>query len=207
VTTRDPGPPPGTDTTWGDPVELRGTLEVDPVAGGKRLQPTWLVVEDRRRLILSYRAEARFLPFLDKRVVVTGRPYTPGPDTQHVGADHFSAATVTLAPGETPHHPPLQEVPPPPLVRTRPEVEARDGRWARVVGTLEDLSPMPGDHPWCRASLRLGDDAVVTATYVPRSPWAPFLGQRVAVLARLSRGTDGAVGMDGGPYALGPATD
>jgi hypothetical protein len=87
--------------SYGDPVRLEGRYEVDPIAGGKRFQGAWLVLDDGTRYVIAYRPVPGHFPFLSKRVVIQGRPYMPGRDTQHIQAPHLEVQSIELAPGET----------------------------------------------------------------------------------------------------------
>ena len=87
--------------TYDKPVQLEGHYEVDPVPGSKRFQGVWLVLDDNSRYLLAYRPIPEYADFVGKRVVVNGRPYTPGSDTQHIQAKHLRIDTIELTPSET----------------------------------------------------------------------------------------------------------
>jgi hypothetical protein len=89
--------------TYGNLVRLTGVYEVDPIPGGKRFQGAWLVLDDGTRYVIAYRPVAEHLQYLEKRVHVEGRTYTPGADTQHIQATHLEVQRIELAPGETPY--------------------------------------------------------------------------------------------------------
>ncbi len=110
--------------------------------------------------MLGYRPIPQYYPFVDKRVTVTGHPYSPGRDTQHVLATHFQLISMAFAPGETPYAEPPTELPAPPLLRTAEAIYARDGLWGQVVGRLIALADDP-DTMFYNAQLELQDGSVV----------------------------------------------
>jgi hypothetical protein len=176
--------------TYGDPVELVGRYQVDPIPGGKRFQGAWLVLDDGTRYVIAYRPVPEHFQFLEKRVRIEGRPYMPGSDTQHIQATHLEVHTIELAPGETPYAVrPLEPIPPP-VVRTASEVAARDGRWARVVGQVMSVEDDPDGYLEL-ARLRLADDAIVVANNVLRTEWSHYVGKLVTVTSRVVRVEDG----------------
>jgi hypothetical protein len=165
-------------------VQLEGCYEVDPIPGGKRFQGAWLVLDDGTRFVIGYRPIAAHSEFIDKRVVVKGRPYMPGPDTQHIMATHLEIHSIELAPGETPYANPPTEVPAPPLVRTAGELAARCGHWVRVQGTLESVRKDP-DGYLNIALLRLQDGSPLQAQNVRLAEWSRYEGKQVTVLSRV----------------------
>jgi hypothetical protein len=136
---------------------LTGVLTIDPISMGKRFQGTWLRTGDTD-YVITYRARARYLPFQGKRVVVTGEAYRPGPNVQHIQAEHLRIETIELADGETPHSPPPEGVLPPPVVTNRAEL-GEVTKWAVVIGQPEDVQS-DGDM-WHTATLRLEDGTVL----------------------------------------------
>jgi hypothetical protein len=172
--------------TYGDPVQLEGRYEVDPIPGGKRFQGAWLVLEDGTRYVIAYRPVAKYFQFIDKRVRIGGRPYTPGRDTQHIQATHLEVHSIELAPGETPYASPPTEWVAPPLARTAGDLAARDGRWAQVVGTLEALRRDPDGYLGI-AQLRLTDSTRVRVCNVPLGEWSRHEGTLVTVTSRVAR--------------------
>jgi hypothetical protein len=175
---------------YGEPVCLEGRYEVDPIPGGKRLQGSWLVLDDGTRYVISYRPVPEYLCFVDKRVCVRGTPYTPGSDTQHVMVTHLAVDSIELAPGETPCEIPPPEVPLPPLVDNVEALAAREGRWARVTGTLETVRDDPDGYLGI-AELELADGTRIVARNVPRDEWDSHLGRTVTVTSRVERSGEG----------------
>ena len=176
--------------TYGDPVQLTGRYEVDPIPGGKRFQGAWLVLDDGTRYVIAYRPVPEHFRFLEKRVRVEGRPYVPGADTQHIQATHLEVRTIELAPGETPYAVPPTEPIAPPVVRTASEVAARDGRWARVIGRVEAVEDDP-DGYLKLVRLRHGDGVEVIVRNVLGAEWSQYVGKGVTVASRVARIEDG----------------
>jgi len=170
--------------SFGQGVQLVGRCEADPIAGSKRFQGIWLVLDDGTRYVLSYRPAAEYLAFADKRVVVQGRPYQPGSDTQHVMALHLAVDAITLAPGEQPHAIPPAAPPPPPLVRTADELAERDGRWAQVVGRLRAVGTDP-DGYLGQAEVELADATVILVRGIPLGGWREHVGRLVTIVSRV----------------------
>ena len=175
---------PDVNPTYEPVTQCEGRYEVDPIPGGKRFQGSWLVLDDGTRYVLSYRPVPDYYPFVDKRVIVTGRPYTPGRDTQHVLADHFQVISIELAPGETPYPDPPSKIPAPPLLRTVGEICAYDGRWGQVVGKLIALKDDP-DTYFHIAYVELEDGTQITARYAAKGQWEPYLGSTITVISRI----------------------
>jgi hypothetical protein len=176
--------------TYGDPIELVGRYEVDPIPGGKHFQGAWLVLDDGTRYVIAYRPVPEHFQFLEKRVRIEGRPYVPGSDTQHIQATHLEVHTIELAPGETPYAVPPVEPIPPPVVRMASEAAARDGRWARVVGRVTSVEDDP-DGYLDLVRLRLADDALVLAGNVLGTEWSHYVGKLVTVTSRVARVEEG----------------
>ena len=181
---------PDIEPTYGNPVQLTGRYEVDPIPGGKRFQGAWLVLDDGTRYVIAYRPIPEHFRFLDKRVRIEGRPYMPGADTQHIQATHLEVRTIELAPGETPYAVPPTEPIPPPVVRTASEVAALDGRWARVIGRVEAVEDDP-DGYLKLARLRLGDGVEVIVRNVLGGEWSQYVGRAVTVASRVAAIEDG----------------
>lgn len=179
---------PDLEPTYEPVVQCEARFEIDPIPGGKRFQGSWLVLDDSRRYVLSYRPIPEYYPFVDKRVSVTGRPYTPGRDTQHIHAKHFQVISIELAPGEIPYEELPTELPTPPLLYSADALRERNGRWGQVVGQLIDLKDDPDTH-FNIAFLKLEDGTEITAHYAAESQWRPFLGSTVTVVSRIEVGT------------------
>lgn len=175
---------------YSDPVRLEGRYEVDPIPGGKRFQGAWLVLDDDSRYVIAYRPVPEHFEFLDKRVLVRGRPYMPGRDTQHILATHLEVHSIELAPGETPYLLPPAKPVAPPVARTATELAARDGRWVQVVGTLESVRDDPDGYLGI-ARLRLADGTEVQARRVLAAEWSRRCSKTVTVTSRVERVEDG----------------
>jgi len=124
--------------------------------------------------------------FIDKRVRVTGRPYMPGRDTQHIMATHFQLTSIDLAPGETPYTVCPTQVPAPPFVRTAEDLEKRAGRWAMVVGRVEFVKDDP-DGVLGMAGLCLEDGTIIIVGNILISKWAGYNGKIVTVTSRVHK--------------------
>jgi hypothetical protein len=195
---------PDLEPTYGPDMECEGRYEVDPIPGGKRFQGSWLILDDGTRYVLSYRPHPDHYRFVDKRVRVMGRPYTPGRDTQHMLAKHFQIISIALAPGEIPYAEPPTTLPSPPLLRTERELNARAGQWAQVVGRLIALEDDPDSH-FHTACIELEDGGKITALYAAKGQWEPYLGSTITVTSRIEVHTSDAVsaGEQGGVVLTG----
>jgi len=163
-----PVPEPSYEPRFGEPVEREALYVVAPVAGGKNLQAVSLRFDDGEVWVRSYRPVAAELQYADKRVVVTGRPYTNSPYVQSVAGTHFELHTITLAPGETARDPVPQRIPAPPFVENRVSLEARVGLWAHCVGRLESLDSLDDDNPWWgEGTLALSDGSTLVMDAIP----------------------------------------
>lgn len=172
--------------TFGALVQLEGRYEVDPIPGGKRFQGAWLVMDDGTRYVIAYRPVPEYFKFMEKRVLVRGRPFTPGPDTQHIQAQHLEVNSIELASGETPYASPPTELVAPPIVKTTSELVKRDVRWVQVVGVLESVQG-DSDGYLGIARLRLADTAEVQARNVSIGDSARHEGKVVTVTSRVAR--------------------
>lgn len=131
--------------SYGPRVEVEALYLVQPSAGSKRLQATFLRLDDGREWILAYRPVEDGLKFFGKRVAVKGRTYTPSPMVQHVMATHFEIDSIELAPGEVAHDPVPTQLPAPPLARSLEDMGSRMWRWVHVQGKLvEWVEQEPG---------------------------------------------------------------
>ena len=117
-------------------VEVSTRYIISPIRGGKRLQGVYLRLDSGEVWIRSYRPIPEEYEFSDKRVVVTGRPYTNSPYVQSVGGVHFELESIRLADGEIPHDPKPLTLLPPPNTASKKEFDEREGRWANCSGTL-----------------------------------------------------------------------
>ena len=183
---------PDVEPAYGDPAQFEGRYEVDPIPGGKRFQGAWLVLDDDTRYVIAYRPGSKHFKFLDKRVLVRGRLYMPGRDTQHILATHLEVHSIELAPGESPYLLPPTEPVAPPVARTAAELAARNDRWVQVVGSLKSVRDDPDSFlgiSW----LRLADGTVVCARNVRMEKWSRHVGEAVTVTSRVTRLDDGGV--------------
>lgn len=203
---------PDIEPAYGPVMQCEGRFEIDPIPGGKRFQGSWLVLDNGKRYVVSYRPVAKYFPFVDKRVYVTGRPYTPGRDTQHMMAEHFQVDTMELVPGETPYAETPVECPAPPLLHTVDEITACDGRWGQVVGQLLALEDDP-DTYFNIAHLQLEDGTIIIARYASEQMWKPYIGSTITVMSRIEVITSETAPAEGkcrvaliGWYALCPGT-
>lgn len=201
---------PDLEPTFGPVMHCEGRYEVDPIPGGKRFQGSWLVLDDGKRYVLGYRPITEYYPFVDKRVIITGRPYSPGRDTQHVLASHFQVASMELAPGEVPYAESPTKLPAPPLLRTADAIYARDGRWGQVVGRLIALEDDP-DSYFNNAQLQLQGGTIIVARYAAEGLWRPYIGSTITVMSRVEVMATEVVSADGkcgavltGWYAICP---
>jgi len=184
--TSPPAAAPDDSPKEGELVRHTGRLDMDRLAGGKRLQATVLYLDDGRQVLLSYRPVEKWYKFIDKRVVVQGRHYTNPPHVQSVRADHFRVSSIALAPGETPHPVAPTKLPTPDTVRTRAELEAHDGRWVQLFATLKTGS-RHADDDWCDAVALLGDGTEVWTSMYKSSfnrVWKPLFGKQVTLIGR-----------------------
>jgi hypothetical protein len=179
----EPGAP-DVEPTFGSVTECEGRYEVDPIAGGKRFQGAWLILDDGTRYVLSYRPIPAQFAYVDKRVRVTGRPYTPGRDTQHMMAAHFQLDTIELAPGEEPYAEVPVRLPAPPMLHTMDEICKHAGRWAQIITRLVSLEDDP-DTYFSKANLELEDGTLVVALYAAEKLWEPYLGNTITVVSRI----------------------
>lgn len=181
------GPPSAFEPVYGERETFTAVYRVDPIPSGNKLQPVVLVREDGEVWIRAYRPVPGEYRFADKRVVVTGRPYWPGPGVAHLGGTHVEVEKIELAPGETPREGPHDVLPPPPEATTVAAVAARAGLWVRVHGTLAGVvEGEPGGAG--AAEIALADGARiraegVTALDLPR--WKALVGQEVTVVGRV----------------------
>ncbi len=185
--------PPSDDPTTGPEgeefVTLEGFLDIDRVPGGKRFQGVWFETASSR-YVITYRPEARYFPFVEKRVTVTGYVEYIPPHVQHIGATHFIIKDIALAPGETPHDPVPTELLPPRTVRTAAEVTAAAGRWVQAVGTLKG-STATDSSTWVEANVDVGGAVleVTLSAHLYGKHWEANEGKTVTVPGRVSKDT------------------
>lgn len=193
--------------TWHDPVQVEGIYVVDPAPGSRMLQAAWLLLPDGTAWIVSYEPDPSRYAYVDKRVVVNGRPFEPSRLVQSVGATHLEVDEMALAPGETPYDPPPTSLPAPPMIATVGELAARVHRWAMVPGTLTAIQGAPGsalrDGTW-----KLPDGTELPVVDIPDShDWDLLVGQPATLLAGIlpdPRGS-GALRLDASTLCAGEA--
>ena len=203
-----PSEEPDFEPRFGEPVERQALYVVDPVAGGKNLQAASLRFDDGEVWIRSYRPVAAELQYADKRVVVTGRPYTNSPYVQSVMGTHFELTSIALAPGEIAWDPVPERIPAPPVVESRRALEARVGLWAHCVGLLTSLEGPSDESPyWGRGVVELADGSAVSMDAIPLGDGVPLVepGGTVTVLALvLAPAGEGSLPSLGGPVRICP---
>jgi hypothetical protein len=170
-------------------VTVEGVLDIDRVPGGKRFQGVWLETASGR-YVITYRPHARYFPFVEKRVAVTGYVEHIPPHVQSIGATHFVVQDIALAPGESPHDPVPTDLLPPRPVRAGAEVAAAAGRWVQAVATLKGSTPTDSS-TWVEANLDVGGEPVkvTLSAHLYEKHWARLEGQTLTVPGRLSQGT------------------
>jgi hypothetical protein len=177
---------PDVEPNYGDACRLEGRYEVDPIPGAKRFQGVWLVLDDWTRYVIAYRPVREQFQFINKRVLIQGRPYLPGSDTQHIKATHLAIDSIELAPGEEAYDEVPQGVPLPPVVRTAEELATCVGRWVRLIGTLEGLEEDPESYLGI-ATMKLADGSVIRTWGVVMKSWAKLQNRKVTVISRVER--------------------
>lgn len=180
----------GDEQTETETNRYEGRLEIDPIAGGKRFQGTWLVTDGADRFLLSYRPIEEYFAYVDRQVVVEGEEYDPDPRTQHIMADHLRVESMELADGETPIEPVPDRLPAPPLLEDSQRFAERDGLWTQVTGILEQPEPV-GVGSAYSGRLRLEDDATLSVGGFGEEEARRHEGQRVTVIGRLNVSEDG----------------
>lgn len=174
--------------------EFTGILDVERIAGGKRLQATTLECDDGETYILSYRPMLDHLDKIERRVIVRGETYAP--EGQAVGGRHLRARSIHLAEGEAPAPVVEGALPVPPIARSGAEARARVGRWVQIVGVLVGVKP--GDDTWQVVILRLGDGVEVEITEtrgIVDRVYRPHFGAQVTALGNLFAGEEGRLGL------------
>jgi hypothetical protein len=176
------------DRLHGQKVRVEGRYEVDPVPGGKKLQAATIVLDDRTRLLRSYRPVEKELHLVDRRVIVVGTVFRNAGQPAHhqqVMAPHVYPDSITLATGEKGIEPAPTELPAPPLVRTFEELERRDDRWVRLQLVLPD-EEAKGEGMWVSPEVRLAGDHWVALQMMAKSTWTKLRGKEVTVFGRVS---------------------
>jgi hypothetical protein len=181
---RDPYAP-----TYGEPTRFEAILEIDRVAGSKRLQAVSLLCDDDTTVIVTYRPDPQYFSYCGRRVIVEGRPYHNSPLVQSVSGEHFQVTAIELAPGEVPAA--ATSLAPPPPLTGRPDAVRLRRRWVAATGTLGPFAT--GDDPWGECTLTLDDGTVAAVEVAERtwSTWRARQGDRVTITAQLGIDRDG----------------
>ena len=181
--------PPGALQTY------EGRFDIDRLPQSKRFQGAWLTQDGGESLLLAYRPMPEYFAFVDKRVVLEGRPYSPG--GQRIGAEHVQVESVRLADGETALAQPPTSLPVPPRVQTRDELGARTGRWVEVFATLVGEREGAADGDWRTLEFRMDDGSMVVtveASWVVDGTFRAHFGRRMTLLGKVYEG-DGQLGL------------
>lgn len=185
--------------TYAERTTVIGLLDMARVAGGKRLQPTVLYPDGGGEpLLLSYRPVRAWFGFVERRVRVVGRPWTPGAETQHVNGAHFEVETITLEDGTLP--PELDRLSPATLV-DRADGLPDVGRWVRLRGTLKRIEDVDGR--WATGVLTVAGGEV-RLRQVPVSRLRERLGQDITAVGAVGEGgaLEGIIALCEGDDAL-----
>jgi hypothetical protein len=132
----DPNDPASFEPTYGERTTVDALYRIDPIRGGKELQAVHLITANAS-YVHAYRPLRSELKFAEKRVRVTGRPFTHSPYVQAVGGEHFDVESIELAPGETPWDPEPTTLPTPAQARSATDAKALSGWYAACHGTLD----------------------------------------------------------------------
>jgi len=189
------------DTLSGELQTYEGRFDIDRLPQGKRFQGAWLTQDGGESLLLAYRPMPEHFAFVDKRVIVEGRPYSPG--GQQIGAEHVRVESLRLADGETAPAQPPTSLPVPPRVETGEELGARVGRWVEVFATLIGEREGTADGDWRTLEFRTGDGSTVItveASWVVDGTFRAHFGRRVTLLGKVFDGGDGQLGL--GPVSV-----
>lgn len=168
--------------------ELTGIYMVDalPVYRGKKFQGSWLVLDDGRRALLSYRPVAEYFKFINKKVVIEGCPYQPY--GQSIFAWHFKALSIGLTHGEKfdkigrgldP-----TKIPTPPVVRSEGELVKNNGSWMALHGKITSSPTSANDCFWT-AELILRDGVTIKGKNMYSPKCRKITGGEVTVVTRL----------------------
>jgi len=170
------------ENSYGEPVKVEGRLVIEPLPAGKRFQGTWVVLDDGTRYVLSYRPEPAYYAFVDRRVVVEGRPYRPAEHVQSYGADHLELDSMVLAAGQVAIEPAPQELPAPPFAETAEQLTGRAGLWVQLSGPFSRATLEEGDTFLATNAVELGDGTRVEVEVVAHQVEGIEEGQLVTVV-------------------------
>ncbi len=151
---------------------ITGYLEIAPYVAGKRERPAVVHTEKETFPITvhmprSWYHRRTLLKHANKRVVVTGRWAHYGNYPWGQSTTYFKISSMELAPGEKPHREVPGAVPPPPVVRSRRDIDNLPGAWGVAVGTTKYLATTPRRGPAApplvtRVALRLQDGFTIS---------------------------------------------
>ncbi len=173
---------------YGDRETFTARYVVDPLRGGKDLQAVMLLRDDGEAWLRAYRPIPDEYRFIDRLVVVTGRPYWPSPHVQAVGGTHVDVEKIDLAPGEAPHPGPYDLMPAPPEAADLPSLAKRAKLWVRAVGRLAEVTPGKERYDPSTAVLELADGhrvAVLAISPGDVEAWKALAGQPVTITGRV----------------------
>ena len=172
---------------------LTGTLDMERVAGGKRLQATTLTLDDGQVVLLDYRPMPQHYALVERRVMAKGRRHMPPPNIQAVSAEHFEVESIWAAPGQEPIRPAPRALPAPPYAQDAATLMARRGRWVRVHVTLAGAARVTDG--WYQVNLASPDGTLlsmkVLAHRYESEAWLDLKGQTFTVLGKLSAPSTG----------------
>lgn len=155
------------------------------VASGKHLQATTITTQSGTVYLLSYRPMPDYYAFLEREVIAQGKHYAP--EGQAVSGEHFSATSITLAPGQQPITPAPTSLPAPPWANTKAALAARQDRWIRARVTIQDHYKPPSDS-WYQVNLVTEDGTRLrTSVYnhTFESTWLPLKGKPLDIISAL----------------------
>ena len=169
------------------PVQIyEGRFDIDRLPQGKRFQGSWLQLDSGDRLVLSYRPMPEHFALVGKRVVLEGRPYSPG--GQRIGGRHVRVESIRLAEGETALAEAPTSLPVPRRFASKAELGVRVGRWVQVFATLVGEREGAADGDWRTLEFRLDDGEIIVtveASWVVDKAYRPHFGERVSLLGKV----------------------
>jgi hypothetical protein len=186
------------ENNYGSVCRVNGLYTVNPIAGGKRLQPAVITLDDGTDLLRSYRPVQEEFGFIGKRVVVTGTVYTDAgqpPEVQQVMSPHIYPESITLAPGEVPHDTTPDTLPTPPLVESATAVTGHQGKWVSLYATLESLSKREDETTWSDCRLRFADGSRLIVEWVSHTRLQKYIPGEITLTLRVSEVTTEDSGM------------
>ncbi len=164
------------------------TVEIDRVPGGKRFQGTWLIRDDGRIHVVSYRPKPEWFGFVGKRVMVAAVDNNPPAHAQQIGADHVAVIDIKLVDNVPAPSPALSTLPAAPWVATADALAKLEHRWVSVA-VLAPPQPTACDG-WCDVALTLDGGGGIVTTRESASTWERsfkgHVGELVTVVGRVS---------------------